>query len=238
MGSGHQMSWSANFAGRDSIQWMKMLAARWDGPRDRGGRERSEFWGVQGDRPFRPVFPPGPRARSGDPRTWAGQFWRGSKVRRGGVRAAVLVSLAEEPRNGYQIIQRITERSGGGWRPSAGSVYPALQQLEDEGLVRALMSGTRRLFELTEKGRTYVEIHADELGALWESVSGTMSEYGIDIREMLEQVVMAAFQVLQAGSESQADEVRRVLVDARRSLYQILVGEESESADGTEEDMQ
>ena len=61
---------------------------------------------------------------------------RGPRVKRGDVRAAALALLAEEPPNGYQIIQEISERSGGVWRPSPGSVYPALQQLEDEGLIR------------------------------------------------------------------------------------------------------
>ena len=60
----------------------------------------------------------------------------GVDARRGDVRAAVLILLAEEPRNGYQLMQTIEERSGGRWRPSPGSVYPTLAQLEDEGLIR------------------------------------------------------------------------------------------------------
>src|SRR5262249_41023714 len=72
----------------------------------------------------------------GPPGPWFGdaKFMRGPRVKRGDVRAAALALLAEEPRNGYQIIQEIGERSGGVWRPSPGSVYPALQQLEDEAL--------------------------------------------------------------------------------------------------------
>ena len=58
------------------------------------------------------------------------------RARRGDVRAAALALLVEQPMNGYQILQEIGERSGGVWRPSPGSVYPALQQLEDEGLIR------------------------------------------------------------------------------------------------------
>src|SRR6476661_7621334 len=57
---------------------------------------------------------------------------RGRKARRGDIRTAALLLLAEEPRNGYQIMQEVEERSGGAWRPSPGSVYPALSQLEDE----------------------------------------------------------------------------------------------------------
>ena len=61
---------------------------------------------------------------------------RGPRARRGDVRAALLLLLAEEPRNGYQLMQEIEQRSDGLWRPSPGSVYPSLQQLEDEGLGR------------------------------------------------------------------------------------------------------
>src|SRR6185503_9728292 len=61
---------------------------------------------------------------------------RGPRAKRGDIRAGILALLAEQPRNGYQIMQELEQRSRGAWRPSPGSVYPALQQLEDEGLVR------------------------------------------------------------------------------------------------------
>ena len=77
---------------------------------------------------------------------------RGRKARRGDIRTAALLLLAEEPRNGYQIMQEVEERSDGVWRPSPGSVYPALQQLEDEGLIRSQEDDGRKLFELTDAG--------------------------------------------------------------------------------------
>ena len=84
-------------------------------------------------------------------------------MRRGDVRAAALSLLAEGPRNGYQIIQEISERTNGVWRPSPGSVYPALQQLEDEGLIRAETSESgRKAFALTDEGRAYADSHADK----------------------------------------------------------------------------
>src|SRR5215208_2879278 len=75
---------------------------------------------------------------------------RGPRARRGDVRQALLTLLAEEPRNGYQLMQEIERRSEGVWRPSPGSVYPALQQLEDEGLVRAEESDGSKRFVLTD----------------------------------------------------------------------------------------
>jgi DNA-binding PadR family transcriptional regulator len=152
-------------------------------------------------------------------------------VRRGDVRAAVLALLAEEPRNGYQIIQEIVERSDGIWRPSAGSIYPALQQLQDEGLAQAAESGNRRLFELTEEGRAYVEKYAKECAAPWETVRDTVGEHPMEIRELVSQVGMAAMQVLQVGSASQVTEMRQILTGTRRSLYRILAGDESSDPD-------
>src|SRR5215213_10877443 len=102
------------------------------GPRPRGGRGGGREHGFPGFGP-----PRGPRARRGD------------------VRAALLVLLAEEPRNGYQLIQELSERSGGMWQPSPGAVYPALSQLEDEGLVRSVETDGRRSFRLTDEGSRY-----------------------------------------------------------------------------------
>src|SRR3954471_20452280 len=86
---------------------------------------------------------------------------RGPRARRGDVRAALLVLLAEEPRNGYQLMQEIEQRSDGAWRPSPGSVYPALQQLEDEGLVTTATRDGGRVYELTDAGRTQVDERGD-----------------------------------------------------------------------------
>ncbi len=73
--------------------------------------------------------------------------------------------------NGYQIIQEVADRSGGVWKPSPGSIYPTLQQLEDEGLVTADAATGRRTFTLTDEGRAYVAEHADEVSAPWEAMS-------------------------------------------------------------------
>lgn len=212
-------------------RWMGMAAEGgagpgWPGGGRRGGGPSGFPGGPRGGGPFMPPFPPFPPF--GNPGRGHGRFWGGPKVRRGDVRASVLALLAEEARNGYQIIQEIAERSGGVWRPSAGSVYPALQQLEDEGLIRAVESGARRLFELTEEGRAYVEAHADACAAPWESVSDTVGEQAMELRELVGGVAGAAIQVLQAGSAAQRAEVRRVLTETRRSLYRILAEDDSD----------
>ena len=94
----------------------------------------------------------------------AGHRGRGRRIRRGDVRAAILLLLEEEPRNGYQVMQELESRSGGTWRPSPGSVYPALQLLADEGLVRSEARDGGNVFELTDAGRAHVEEHRERLG--------------------------------------------------------------------------
>src|SRR4030088_2746910 len=87
--------------------------------------------------PFGPWGGPGgPGGPGGGPWQGFGPFGRGPRAGRGDVRAATLTLLGEGPMHGYQVIQELSERSGGMWRPSPGSVYPTLQLLEDEGLVR------------------------------------------------------------------------------------------------------
>src|SRR4051794_41200479 len=143
---------------------------------------------------------------------WAGDvgFGRRRRARRGDVRAALLVLLAEEPRNGYGLMQEIEQRSGGVWRPSPGSVYPALQQLEDEGLVRAAESGGRKQYELTDEGRAYVEEHRDTLAEPWADVAGDVAPGAFELRSLGGQVMAALMQVAFAGSPAQVDEAKQV----------------------------
>jgi DNA-binding PadR family transcriptional regulator len=181
-----------------------------------------------------PGFPPGP-GFPGGPEAFMGwrepRGMRGPRARRGDVRAAALALLAEQPMNGYQIIQEIGERSGGVWRPSPGSVYPALQQLEDEGLIRAdAGDGGRRAFQLTDEGREYAASHTDELRAPWDVVAGSAGGAAIEMRKLVGQVAMAAFQVLSAGTDAQAGQAKQVLTDARKALYRILAADEDQPA--------
>ena len=92
-----------------------------------------------------------------------------SRARRGNVRAAILSVLSEEPMHGYQIMQRLEERSGGMWRPSPGSVYPTLQLLEDQGFIKGEEVEGRRVFSLTEAGTAEAEASKERHGAPWES---------------------------------------------------------------------
>lgn len=152
----------------------------------------------------------------------------GRRQRRGDVRAAVLVLLDEAPSNGYQLIQELSERSNETWRPSPGSIYPVLQQLEDEGLVRASTEGTGRTYALTEAGRRVVSEQREQLGRPWENTEGGAATSARELMSTGRQVVLAARQVLMAGSDAQVAKATAVLADARRALYGILAEGEPE----------
>ncbi|MCW3034528.1 MAG: hypothetical protein QOK19_1075 [Solirubrobacteraceae bacterium] len=161
---------------------------------------------------------------------------RGRKARRGDIRTAALLLLAEEPRNGYQIMQVIEERSGGAWSPSPGSVYPALAQLEDEGLIRTEESEGRKLFAITDAGRKTVGERSAELPAPWEQMSDELSPGLRELGKLMREVAFAFSQVMRTGSEAQVARAGEVLASTRKELYRILAdGEEAgESAPGSE----
>ena len=156
---------------------------------------------------------------------------RGGRAGRGDVRAAILLLLDEEPRNGYALMQEIEQRSEGLWRPSPGSVYPALSQLEDEGLVRAQAegAGSGRVYELTDEGRRHVEEHREQLGEPWTAVAGGFPKEGLEMGALMRQLALALHQVLSAGDEEQRRRAVEVVTEARRSLYRILA-EDGEDA--------
>ena len=143
------------------------------------------------------------------------------RARRGDVRVALLRLLAEEPRNGYQLMQAIEERSEGLWRPSPGSVYPTLAQLEDEGLVRSVEAEGARVFEITDVGREHLESRADE-PAPWEPAAEDTENPLVELAPLVVQIGKATYQVASVGDQAQRERARTLLADARRALYRIL----------------
>ncbi len=145
---------------------------------------------------------------------------RGPRAGRGDVRSAVIALLAEQPMHGYQIIQEIGQRSGGSWKPSPGSVYPTLQQLEDEGLVRAQEQDGRRVYRLTEEGQRVATERADEFASLWQGVAP--SEDDTQLGDLIFQVGAAFVHVARTGTPEQMAQARTVLANTRAELYKIL----------------
>src|SRR3954465_10876682 len=175
--------------------------------------------GGPGFGPGGPGFGPrGWRGARGRARGWRGRGGRGGRGR-GNVRAAVLALLAEEPRHGYSIMNELGERSGGLWRPSPGSVYPVLQQLQDEGLVASTDSDGRKVFDLTDEGRRYVEDHAEELNEPWHVSGHGPPERGLSLMHSGTTLAAAVQQVARVGTDEQAAQAAAVLDDARQSIY-------------------
>ena len=150
----------------------------------------------------------------------------GRRAGRGDIRAAILALLVEEPMHGYQIIQELAERTGGVWRPSPGSVYPTLQQLEDEELVRENASESgKRVYALTDAGRE----QAAGAPAPWTAVAGESESELMTLRDLAHQVLAATRQVAHAGTATQIEAAQAVLRDARKALYRLLAEDEDAS---------
>lgn len=208
--SGGPRAWHAMFSGHQR-----------GGPHGFGGR--GEF-GERGPG-FGGPFGPGPR----------GPFGRGGgrRARRGDIRLAALLLLAEEPRNGYAIMQELEQRSGGLWRPSPGSVYPALSQLEDEGLIRSREADGGRVFELTDAGKAQVAERPEDAPAPWDTVGQDVPDAARALMGQMRQLGMALTQVAQSGSTAQAEKATAVLDEARRAIYRILADGDTGGTSGT-----
>jgi DNA-binding PadR family transcriptional regulator len=190
-----------------------------DRPADRRRGRHNPDRGFGGDfgRDF--GFPGGPGPGFGGPGRPRGRRRGG---RGGDVRAAALLLLAEAPQHGYQLIQEIGERSEGAWTPSPGSIYPVLQQLEDEGLISFERVDGRKTATLTTEGTTYVEEHREELGTPWDDARGAPNDEMREFAHGLKGFINAWKQVAQAGTPEQRQKATVVVEDARKAMYQIL----------------
>ena len=160
-------------------------------------------------------------------------FGRGGGRRpRGDVRAAVLVLLAEGPSNGYRIIGEVTRRSDGEWKPSPGSVYPTLQQLQDEGLVAADPADPKQ-FTLTDEGRAYVEQEYSETPPPWENLDGGPDrDRAHQLRRQIGSIAMTYHQIAMSGRPGDLVRAGDVLEKARRELLGILAEDLRETPEG------
>ena len=154
----------------------------------------------------------------GGPRGFGGP---GQRRRKGAARDAILSLLAEAPANGYGLIKEISDRTGGSWTPSPGSVYPTLQQLVDEGLIEATSEDKRTDFQLTDEGRTYVAEHADELADVLKGAS-EQTEANAGLHESVGKLMGVIHQVKLAATDEQRTAAIAQIDETRRALYRIL----------------
>ena len=229
---GHQ-GFGRQWAGHGEQQWRSRRGSPWGGGPWGGGP-----WGGWGPGAFgRPGNPGPPPWVAGLFGLAQGEQQRGPRVRRGDVRSAILDVLRADPMNGYQIMQQIAERSGGAWKPSPGSVYPTIQQLEDEGLIEGVDGSGQRKLKPTTAGWHYIDEHADELAAVWRPFEEPAAEEGgdtdrVDLKPEIGQVMSAVWQIVTTGTDRQRRAAVEVLVDARRKLYGVLAdGDDAEGAE-------
>jgi DNA-binding PadR family transcriptional regulator len=194
-----------------------------------GGRSGPPFEDIDGLIAMGRMWKGGPFGGHG----WGPHRRGGGRARRGDVRLALLRLLSEEPRNGYQLMQAIEERSEGRWRPSPGSVYPTLAQLEDEGLIHSREADASRVFELTDTGRAHLDGLADE-PAPWQQAEEQGDNPLAELAPLVIQIGKATFQVASVGTRAQRDRASAVLADTRRSLYRILAEDEDSDEQGDE----
>ncbi len=149
-----------------------------------------------------------------------------SRARRGDVRAAILIALTEEPMHGYQIMQRLEERSGGAWRPSPGSVYPTLQLLEDQGLIKGEEAEGKRVFSLTEAGAGEAAGAKERLGDSPWGAEGGEQDPRFALRQAVFQLGAAVKQVGMAGSSDDVQKALEILRESRKRIYALLADAE------------
>jgi DNA-binding PadR family transcriptional regulator len=132
----------------------------------------------------------------------------------------VLTILAEGPKHGYELITTLEERSGGRWKPSPGTIYPALRRLEHRGLIESTEDDGKRRFELTDAGRERVAERADAgEPAPWEEQS--LGGHG-ELRRAVSELTGPARQIGRFGSSEQIDAAVAAVRTATKTLYAIL----------------
>jgi DNA-binding PadR family transcriptional regulator len=141
------------------------------------------------------------------------------RVRRGDVRSAILALLDDRPMHGYEMIQELEERTGGRWRPSAGSIYPTLQLLEDEGLIKCDEVNDRKVYALTDSGREAVPDRTEGKRP-WEEGDDDSPHH--KLRAEAFRLRAALMQIGRAGEEDQVKEAVEILTDTRKRIYSIL----------------
>jgi DNA-binding PadR family transcriptional regulator len=150
-----------------------------------------------------------------------GYFGRGRFFEAGEVRLAILSLLSEGPKHGYQLMKEMRERSGGAYSASAGSVYPTLQQLEDEGLIAAEQQDGRRVYRLTPAGRQELEKDPEAVRRIWERAEQCEDWgqfMGPEAFSLYGPLAALAKASLRAAGCGHADRARTILERARRDV--------------------
>jgi DNA-binding PadR family transcriptional regulator len=143
---------------------------------------------------------------------------------RGNLRFEILSVLADKPSHGYDIMLELEQRRGG-FRPSPGSIYPALQMLEDGDFIRGRESEGKRIFEITETGRASLAEYKEKGGFDRDAEEDSARELFGRGALALRGLVDAAKQVARLGNPRALERTAEVIDRARREIYTILAEE-------------
>lgn len=138
----------------------------------------------------------------------------------GEVRIALLSLLKDGPKHGYELMKELEARSGGMYKASAGTVYPNLQMMEDEGLIRAEMKDGKRVFAITDAGRAELEKHKDAedrvwgRASQWDDWSDMMSPGAFEVMGPAMRLARAAFSKAAKGDDKLVERIRQILTNA------------------------
>lgn len=154
------------------------------------------------------------------------------RARRGAIVDAVLQLVAERPMHGYELITELEARSDGRWRPSPGTMYPALTRMEEKGLLVAEEVDGKKLFSLSDEGRarlaSRLEERDEDAPAPWdEHASGGRG----DLRRHVSEIMGQARQIGRFGTAEQIEAAGVVFDDTRRRLYAILADSRADAPD-------
>lgn len=150
----------------------------------------------------------------------------------GEVRLALLSMLGDAPMHGYELMKRLEERSGGIYRASAGTIYPTLQQLEDEGLVASETQEGKKVYRLTDSGRRELERNGEAVRTIWRRARrwqdwrSAFDPDAAEIRGPAERLVKEAFRAVagEFATHERFERVREILLRALRELEELARG--------------
>jgi DNA-binding PadR family transcriptional regulator len=147
----------------------------------------------------------------------------------GEVRLALLSMLEAGPKHGYELMKELETKSGGIYKASAGSIYPALQQLEDEGMVTSDQSGGKRTYSLTEAGRAELQREAETVKRIWQRAEQAgewgpwMGMEGAEIMRPAAAVMKTALRAATRGSHdaTRITKIREILERTQREIESL-----------------
>lgn len=168
---------------------------------------------------------------------------RRGRVERGMMRYVLLDALRDGPKHGYEVIKWLDERTGGAYAPSPGAVYPTLQLLGDLGFVLAGQEEDRRVYALTETGRSALDEHAEAIRHFWARFTGAADprmshpEFGFvrdELRELTRTVWDAVRSATVRGDDATSREVRSAVERCKNEVRAIIARDATVAADATD----